>query len=301
MIKFNKYKKFGGQGYPPYNTKILLITLSIIVVVGLPIIGYLNFIGYSFRHHKILTKDELLQNYTQDYFGFNAYIYEDETTCKECKVKFYEIEERVNLSDISSTLYKIFDSADLNRTFEPLVELSKIYTLSDITDDIIFPNRIEKKFRDRFMVNDYVTLVSYSNKSVTPFKGYRKIIYPKDKTIIFYGELISFYDKNAITIKECDTKISNIDRIFGASRYCVTLNKISILPFYDNKYINYFNDTKSEIQYFVTNNLKFKDIKNDINIYNFVSIDKVLDNQGLPFQGFKLKDLINKTKILIII
>lgn len=266
------------------KVKIFLITLSFTVMIGLPIIGYLNFIGYSFVHGKVLTKDELLQNYTQDYFGFHAYMYEDESKCKDCKVKFYEIEKHANLSNVSNILHKIFNSADLNRTFEPLVELSKIYTLSNITNDIIFSNRIEKKIRHRLMVNDHITTFSYSNQSIAPFKGYKKVIYPKNKTIIFYQHHISFYE---IIIKECNSQISNIDRIFGASRYCVTQNSISILPFYDNRYINYFNDTKSEIQYFVINNLEFKDIKNDINISRFISIDTALDNQGLPFQGFK--------------
>ena len=88
--------------------KIPLIILLFLVIVGLPIIGYLNFIGYSFRHHKILTKDELLQIFTQDEFEFQVYVIESYNQ-ENHGCKFYELDKNLTMNEMVREINNIFE------------------------------------------------------------------------------------------------------------------------------------------------------------------------------------------------
>ena len=95
------------------KTKILLMVLLFITIIGLPIIGYLNYIGFSFRHGKILTKDELLQIFTQDEFEFRVYVIESFNQEKHGG-KFYELDKNLTMDKIIFETFYLFQSLLIN-------------------------------------------------------------------------------------------------------------------------------------------------------------------------------------------
>ncbi|MDA3047334.1 hypothetical protein [Campylobacter sp. JMF_08 NE1] len=200
------------------KTKILLIALSIIAIVGLPIIGYLNFIGYSFRHHKILTKDELLQIFTQDEFEFQVYVIESYNQENHGN-KFYELDKNLAMDEMILEISEIINShIDDNGTFDLFKGLQSNFAMKDITQEILNINeKIPYYKEDAQIIADY-NKESHGN---WVYAGFSKINYPVGKTVIFDDiKNFSIYPSDAFEIKECEIPTSFVGRLLGKSKYC---------------------------------------------------------------------------------
>ena len=254
--------------------KIPLIILLFLVIVGLPIIGYLNFIGYSFRHHKILTKDELLQIFTQDEFEFQVYVIESYNQ-ENHGFKFYELDKNLTMNEMVREINNIFEKHSQDKTMDLFDEIKAQYNMKDITQEVVNINeKIPYYKEDAQIIADY-NKESHGNWLYT---GFSKINYPIGKAIVTNRDI---YPSNAFEIKECRISTSLFNRLLGKSKYCVYKKKIHMRKYivmYDiSRPTGTFDDDKKGIDNYL------KGIKSNKCCNNITDTEISIKNNGISY------------------